>query len=89
MPRTNRITCAGCDKAIDGNAIHRCSNDLFRLFLSTRGLKKITESDAACRKCRSKYDRWLKKTQGDFGKLSDWNTDSDPMVSCFLFLFVW
>lgn len=66
MPRTNRIKCAGCDKGIDGGYPNACSNNLFRLFLSARSLKKITATDSACRKCRHKFDNSIKKTKDDF-----------------------
>ena len=66
MPRTNRITCAGCDRQIDNGALHGCSNNLLRLFLSARALKKIAITDSVCRKCRSKFDNWIRKTKEDF-----------------------
>jgi hypothetical protein len=69
MPRTDRRKCAGCDKTIDGGVIHGCSNDLFRFFISARSLKRIERSDDACRKCRSKFDNWLRKNREEFGDL--------------------
>ena len=66
MPRTDRITCAGCDKQIDGGSLNACSNNLFRLFLSAWSLKRVTFTDSACRKCRYKFDNWMKKTKDDF-----------------------
>ena len=66
MPRADRITCAECDKRIDGGSIYEFSSDLFRLFSSARTLKKITTSDSVCRKCRWNFDNWTKKTKGDF-----------------------
>ena len=74
------MTCAGCDKTIDGSAIFRCSNGLFRLFLSARALKKIEPSDPACRRCRSKFDNWVKKTKGDFDDMIDRNDLVSLMV---------
>lgn len=47
-------------------------------------MKKISETDAACRKCRSKYDRWEKKTRGDFDEvICDRSVDLDPVVVFF------
>jgi len=66
MPRTNRISCAGYDKQIDGNYMNVCSNNLLRLFLSARCLKKVSSLDAVCRKCRWKFDNWIMKTKQDF-----------------------
>lgn len=84
MPRNLRATCAGCDKTIDGSAIFRCSNGLFRLFLSARALKKIEPSDPACRRCRSKFDNWVKKTKGDFDGMIDRNDLVSLMVRILL-----
>jgi hypothetical protein len=66
MPRADRITCAGCEKQIDRGSLNACSNNLFRLFLSARSLKRVTFTDFACRKCRYKFDNWMKKTRDDF-----------------------
>jgi hypothetical protein len=43
-----------------------CSNNLLRLFLSARCLKKVSPLDAVCRKCRWKFDNWIRKTKEDF-----------------------
>ena len=66
MLRADRITCAGCDKRIDGGSIFEFSSNLFRLFISTRTLKVVTTSDSVCRKCRWKFDNWTKKTKSNF-----------------------
>lgn len=87
MPRTNRITCVGCVKQMDGNNQHTCSNQLFRLFLSARCLKKVAVSDHACRKCRWKFDSWMKKTKEDFGDLNSSNTVVKVMVTIDTFDF--
>ena len=66
MPRRDRITCARCDKQIDGGSLNACSNNLFRWFLSARSLKRVTFTNSVCRKCRYKFDNWMKKTKDDF-----------------------
>ena len=43
-----------------------CSNKLLRLFVSIRRLKKVSPLDTVCRKCRWKFDNWIKKTKEDF-----------------------
>ena len=83
MPRTNRITCAGCEKQINDNVVYGYSNSLFRLFLSARTLKKVAHSDAACGKCRSKFDNWIRKTKGDFDDILGGNGVENIMVSTF------
>ena len=71
MPRANRVKCTGCEKLINDGAVYGCTNGLFRLFLSARSLKKVEVSDPACRKCRWKFDNWLKKSKGDFDHIID------------------
>ena len=66
MPRSDRLSCAGCDKRIDGGSTFGCTNNLLRLFLSARAMKKITFSDPVGRKCRPKFDNWLRKTRDEF-----------------------
>ena len=84
MPRANRITCIGCDKTIDANLINRCSNNLFRLFLSARILKKVSFDDPVCRKCRWKFDNWVKKTNGEFKYLTGSDDVEKVMINiCF------
>lgn len=80
MPRSDRITCAGCDKRIDGGSIYRFSNNLFRLFISARTLKKVAISDPVCRKCRWKFDNWVKKTKGDFNDFTGMENVEKLMV---------
>lgn len=83
MPRTNRITCAGCEKPINDSAVFGFGNSLFRVFLSARAMKKIHPNDPACRKCRSKFDNWTRKTKGDFDDLIGHNRLEAAAVSVF------
>ena len=69
MPRTIRVTCTGCGKEIDASLANRRSNNLFRLFLSARILKKVSFGDLACRKCRWRFDNWVKRTKDEFSDL--------------------
>lgn len=84
MPRNPRLVCAGCEKVIDDSGSLRCSADLFRLFMSIRSLKKVEVGDAACRRCRYKFDNWMKKTKGDFDQLIDTIRSESPLVSTML-----
>lgn len=81
MPRTDRTTCVGCDKRIDGGSLYGFSNNMFRLFISARALKKVTISDAACRKCRWKFGNWMKKTKGDFNDFMETEYVEKVMVN--------
>ena len=83
MPITNRIACAGCEKEINDGAVYGCSNSLFRLFLSARTLKKVAHSDPACRKCRSKFDNWIRKTKRVFDDMLGRNPVESLIVSNF------
>lgn len=85
MPRIERITCVGCDKRIDGSSLNGFSNKLFRLFLSARSLKRICSSDLACRKCRWKFDNWMKKTKDDFLDLTKLNDFEVVTVTFYAF----
>ena len=80
MPRTNRVTCIGCGKAIDASLANRCSNNLFRLFLSARILKKVLFAGLACRKCRWRFDNCVKRTKDDFSDLTASNNLEKAMV---------
>ena len=86
MPRSDRLTCAGCDKRIDGGSIFGCTNNLLRLFLSARAMKKITFSDPVCRKCRSKFDNWLRKTKGEFDDFVRSNGVEKILVNIFVLI---
>ena len=81
MPRNPRLVSAGCEKAIDGSSSLRCSTDLFRLFISIRSLKKVEPGDASCRRCRCKFDNWLRKVKGDFDQVIDRMSSEDGEVS--------
>lgn len=83
MPRSDRRTCAGCNKRIDGGLAFGCSNNLLRLFLSARALKKVDYSDAVCRKCRSKFDNWLRKVKGEFDDFVQFKSVERIMVNTF------
>lgn len=84
MPRNPRLVCAGCEKAIDDSSSLRCSADLFRLFMSIRSLKRVEVGDPACRRCRYKFDNWLKKTKGDFCNLMETMKSESSLVSTIL-----
>ena len=84
MPRNPRLVCAGCEKVIDDSSSLRCSADLFRLFMSIRSLKKVEVGDPACRRCRYKFDNWMKKTRGDFDQFIDTIREESPLVSTIL-----
>ena len=87
MPRTNRITCAGCDRQIDNGALYGCSNNLLRLFLSARALKRIAVTDSVCRKCRSKFDNWKRKTKEDFAEFINENNFEKILVNTYFFQY--
>ena len=75
------MTCIGCGKAIDASLANRCSNNLFRLFLSARILKKVSFADLACRKCRWRFDNWVKRTKDDFSDLTASNNLEKAMAN--------
>lgn len=86
MPRTNRITCVGCNKQMDENSQNGCTNNLFRLFLSARCLRNVSASDIACRKCRWKFGNWCRKTRDDFSDFMELNGVVKVMVSTSTFI---
>ena len=75
------MTCIRCGKAIDASLANRCSNSLFRLFLSGRILKKVSFADLACRRCRWRFDNWVKRTKDDFSDLIASNNLEMAMVN--------
>lgn len=84
MPRNPGLVCAGCEKAIDDSSSLRCSADLFCLFMSIRSLKRVEVGDPACRRCRYKFDNWIKKTKGDFSNLIETMKSESSSVSLIL-----
>ena len=48
MSRTSRVTCIECGKVTDAGLVNRCLNNLRRLFLSARILKKVSFADLVC-----------------------------------------
>lgn len=83
MPRTDRARCVGCDKVIGDDSALGCNNALFRLFLSARSLKRIDRTELACRKCRAKFDNWVRKNKEFVLQFTNGIPDeSIPVCSC-------
>ena len=81
MPTEARKVCVGCGKSVNKGAVQGCSNDLFRFFISARSCKKIERLEDACRKCRSKFDNWLRKNRDEFNDLFVQKEFDDQPVS--------
>jgi hypothetical protein len=81
MPAEARKVCAGCGKTISKGVVQGCGNGLFRFFLSAWSCKKIERWEDACRKCRSKFDNWLRKNRDEFNNLFVQKEFDDQSVS--------
>lgn len=81
MPAEARKVCVGCGKTVSKGAVQGCGNDLFRFFISARSCKKIERGEDACRKCRSKFDNWLRKNRDEFNDLFVQKESDDQSVS--------
>jgi hypothetical protein len=66
MPRQERLKCVGCNVNFDSYRKRVAGDNLWKLFLSARSLKRISSDDPGCDDCRMKYLNWLKKIEGDF-----------------------
>lgn len=86
MPRTDRARCVGCDKVIGDGSSFGCNNSVFRFFLSARSLKRIDRTELACRKCRAKFDNWVRKNKDFVLQFTNGIPDeSMPVGFCYLF----